>query len=309
MNDAGKLVAGACLVVLALGGAAGAQDAAPPVATTFRQLNDTAVTIYQDAKRHFLQHADPVVIAGSGAIIIRHNGAEKRVGEIPAAYTLLKTIDHVPRSIWAALRPAVEGVDPDDSWRGKLAGLRSRTEAALELMSRTGLPASTAARGERTLRACLGLIDRYLAQGVPAKEDLQQAMRAFASALLADAADAAKARLDAIDRDLRPWWNGLSAAERDRAFVIVLGAKTARPGNLAYSYFVNLLGPAEDGHRVVYAEGVFDEKGADSILATLLTDRRLSVDFFADERRMERDLLADGAEARLLELFGRLGAP
>jgi len=39
----------------------------------------------------------------------------------------------------------------------------------------------------------------------------------------------------------------------------------------------------------------------------LLTDRRLSVDFFVDERRMERDLLADGAEARLLELFGHWG--
>jgi len=60
---------------------------------------------------------------------------------------------------------------------------------------------------------------------------------------------------------------------------------------------------------VVYAESVFDEKGADAILATLLTDRRLSVDFFADERRMERDLLADGAEARVLQLFGRLGVP
>ena len=90
---------------------------------------------------------------------------------------------------------------------------------------------------------------------------------------------------------------------------MVLGAKTSRPGNLAYTYFVNLLGAAEDGHRVVYAESVFDEKGADGILAQLLTDRRLSVDFFADERRMERDLLADGAEARLLQLFGRLGAP
>ncbi len=42
---------------------------------------------------------------------------------------------------------------------------------------------------------------------------------------------------------------------------------------------------------------------------TLVTDRRLATDFFADERRMERDLLADGAKARLLEMFGRLGAP
>ena len=103
---------------------------------------------------------------------------------------------------------------------------------------------------------------------------------------------------------MRPWWAGLGQAERDHVFVVVLGVKTARAGNAAYAYFVNLLGAAEDGHRVVYAEGIFDEPGADGLLATLLTDRRLSLDFFADERRMERDLLADGAEARLLELFG-----
>jgi hypothetical protein len=78
---------------------------------------------------------------------------------------------------------------------------------------------------------------------------------------------------------------------------------------VGYGYFINLLGAAEDGRRVVYAEGVFDDKGAEALLSTLATDRRLAVDFFADERRMERDLLADGGEARLLELFGRLGKP
>ena len=30
---------------------------------------------------------------------------------------------------------------------------------------------------------------------------------------------------------------------------------------------------------------------------------------FADERRMERDILADGAEAWVLKRFGRLGTP
>ena len=154
------------------------------------------------------------------------------------------------------------------------------------------------------LQACLSLIDGYLATGVPAPDKLQGELRALAPAVLADAAEAARAQIDAIDRDVRPWWDGLSQAERDQTFVVVLGVKTARVGNAAYAYFVNLLGSAEDSHRVVYAEGIFDEPGADGLLATLLTDRRLSVDFFADERRMERDLLADGAEARLLELFG-----
>lgn len=297
----------ACLAI-AIAGPAAAQDPASGI-LTFGQLNDAAISIYQDAKRRFLAQADPVVIAGSDSILIRHRGAERRIAQTPPAYHLLKTIDHVPRSIWAALSPALEGLDRDEAWRATLAQLRPRVDAALRALPQAGLPQAAAGRGERTLRGGLGLIDRYVAQGAPTREALQRELRAFAPALLADAAEAAQARLDAIDRDVRPWWNALGQVERERTMVVVLGAKTARPGNLAYHYFVNLLGAAEDGHRVVYAESIFDEKGADGILATLLTDRRLSVDFFADERRMERDLLADGAQARLLQLFGRLGVP
>jgi hypothetical protein len=308
MKTPGISKTAACLLLVAIADlamvrAAAAQDA------IFRQLNDAAIAIYQDAKQRFLGEADPVVIAGSSSVLIRRHGAEQRVGQIPDSYALLKTIDHVPRSLWAAVEPAVEGLDPEAAWRKHLTDFRPRVAAALNAITGAGLPEEAARRGERTLRSCLGLIDRYLAEGLPSRERLQGDMRALAPALLADAAEAARARLDAIDRDIRPWWEGLSQLERERTFVVVLGAKTSRPGNLAYSYFVNLLGAAEDGHRVVYAESVFDEKGADGVLAQLLTDRRLSVDFFADERRMERDLLADGAEARLLQLFGRLGTP
>ena len=148
-----------------------------------------------------------------------------------------------------------------------------------------------------------------VAQGLPTGPELQAALRTFTPTLLADAAAAGRMEVDDIDRGVRPWWESLSQAQRDRTMVLVLGHKMPRAGNVAYGYFLNLLGAAEDGHRVVYAEGVFDDKGADALLSTLATDRRLAVDFFADERRMERDLLADGGEARLLELFGRLGKP
>jgi hypothetical protein len=289
--------------VLALIGPATAADPTPS-ADPFLQLNDAAIAIYQQAKSRYLAAADPVVIVGTSSILIRQHGAVRRVGAIPPAYHQLKTVDHVPRSLWAALRPAIDGLDRDEAWRGELTALRPRIEAVLEALPKAGLPADATGRDEQMLRTCLALIDRYLATGIPAPDKLQGELRALAPTVLADAAEAARAQIDAIDRDLRPWWTGLSQAERDHTFVVVLGAKTARAGNAAYGYFVRLLGPAEDGHRVVYAESIFDEPAADGLLATLLTDRRLSLDFFADERRLERDVLADGAEARLLELFG-----
>lgn len=300
MRKAGLVAAGLCLSLLLPSGA-GAQDAAATAA--FRELNDAAIAIYRDAKQRFLAQAGPVVIAGNGEVAIRDRAGARRFSAIPAGYEILKSVDHVPRSLWAAVRPQTEELDPSDSWRDKLTELRPRADAALQALPQSGLSAAATARAEETLRGSLALIDRYLAEGPPTEAELRKNIRAFAPALWADAAEAARAQIDALDREVRPWWTDLSQAERERTYVVVISGKTSTPGNLTYSYFLDLLGPAEDGRRVIHGEGIADEKGAEALLATLLTDRRLSTDFFADERRMERDLLADGAAARLRELF------
>src|SRR4051812_4007788 len=310
MHGAGPMVArllAVAAIILTAGGTAFAEDQSPP--DPFKLLNDDDSAIYQDAKHRLVGAADPVVIVGFEDIMIRHAGETRRVAHIPPAYQVLKSVGHTPRGIWAALRPAVEGRDPDATWRGKLAGLRPKIAAAKAALTTAGLSPAATARDTRLLDASAGLIDVYLATGLPDQARLERDMCALAPLILADATEAARLQLDAIDADLRPWWNGLSDAERAATYVMVLGPKTPRDGNLAHTYFVNLLGRAQDGYRVIYAEGIFDEAGADALLAQLVTDRKLSADFFVDERRMERDLLADGAQDWVLEHFGRLGLP
>src|SRR5437773_1436544 len=126
------------LLLLALTGPAAAQDPAS-VTPAFGQLNDTAIAIYQDAKRRFLAQADPVIIGGFDGVLIRHHGTMARVGQTPPTNHLLKTIDHVPRSLWAALRPPSEGLDREEAWRGKLAELRPRMATVLEALPQAGL--------------------------------------------------------------------------------------------------------------------------------------------------------------------------
>ena len=300
---------GAVALALLMAAAAPAMADAQATPDAFQQLNDDAIGVYRDAKERFHAAADPVVIVGFEDVMIRHRGQTRRVGQIPPAYQILKANGHAPRSIWAALRPAVDGLDPDATWRGKLTELRPRIAAARAALPVAGLPPAATARDQRLLDACLGLIDVYLSLGLPDHARLESDMRALAPLILADFAEAARLQLDAIDADVRPWWAGLTDAERGNTYVLVLGPKTPRDGNLAYTYFVNLLGRAQDGYRVIYAEGIYDEPGAEALLAQLVTDRRLSVDLFVDERRMERDILADGAQAWVLEHFGRLGTP
>ena len=303
------LVAGAVALALAAAAPRAALADAQAVADPFVQLNEDGIAIYREAKDRFHAAADPVVIVGFADVMIRQRGQTRRVGQIPPAYQILKASGHGPRSIWAAMRPAVEGLDPDATWRGKLEGLRPRLQAARAALPTAGLSPEATARSQRLLDASLGMIDVYLSLGVPDRARLEADMRALAPLILADAAEAARLQLAAIDADLRPWWQGLSDAERASTYVVVLGPKTPREGNLAYTYFVNLLGRAQDGYRVIYAEGIYDEAGGEALLAQLLTDRRLSADFFVDERRMERDILADGAEDWILEHMGRLGTP
>ena len=282
---------------------------AQPVTDPFQQLDEVASAIYRDAKDRFHAAAGPVVIVGFEDVMIRHRGQTRRVGHIPPAYQILKAGGHTPRTVWAALLPAMEGIDPDATWRGKLERLRPHIQAARAALPGAGLSPEATARDQRLLDASLGLIDVYLSLGLPDRARLEADMRALAPLILADAAEAARLQLAAIDAEVRPWWQGLSDAERRSTYVVVLGPKTPREGNLAYTYFVNLLGRAQDGYRVIYAEGIYDEAGGEALLAQLLTDRRLSADFFVDERRMERDILADGAEDWILEHMGRLGTP
>jgi hypothetical protein len=88
------------------------------------------MAIYRDAKQRFLGATGPVVIAG-GSVQIAHKGAITRCCEVPDSYDVLKTVGHVPRSIWAAMRPAIEGLDPEQTWRQHLTGLRPRLRRPL----------------------------------------------------------------------------------------------------------------------------------------------------------------------------------
>ena len=99
-------------------------------------------------------------------------------------------------------------------------------------------------------------------------------MRALAPLILADAAEAARLQLDAIDADLRPWWAGLARSRARRH--LCRRARAPRPRATAISptpTSSTCWAASTDGYRVIYAEGVYDEAGGEALLAQLLTDR------------------------------------
>jgi hypothetical protein len=188
----------------------------------------------------------------------------------------------------------------------RLGVLRGHAEAALATLDRVGLSEVQQARQRDMLQRSIAYVD-----GLGEQKPEPAALRAYAAsvgpATLANAADAAKAGIDDLHRAVTELRAQLAPGDWERAYVLILAPKTPRDGNLAYAYFANAMGRAAEGQRLIYAESIFDQQVALNLLRTLVIDRSVGEAFYGDPSRMERDLLADGATAALLPMFGRLG--
>jgi hypothetical protein len=198
--------------------------------------------------------------------------------------------------------------DPKSDWADAFRTLRGRASAVLPQLAALSFAGDRLERQTRLLRAAIDFADRMFAAGAVTQEALTAYARQQAPLVLANATEAAAAQLDGLNALVQTWRAEMGEAEWQRLYVVVLGPRMPRAGNLQFQYFVNALGVPAVDQRLFYAEGILDVKGGLDLLATIVTDRELSATVFADRLRMDRDLLADGAEAHLLTMFGRLGA-
>jgi hypothetical protein len=123
--------------------------------------------------------------------------------------------------------------------------------------------------------------------------------RSLADDLMKNSNEAAQLKLDAYDRQMRVWWNQLPAANRKKFVAVVVGASTPRQRNLAVQFFAHVIEVKGEGARIIYAESLFDVDKALNLCGTHLIDSRVASGFFADDRRMNRDLFSDFATGYL----------
>ena len=306
------LAAAACLL-LSVGGAA-AQD-------PFVALDEAALATYRQAKTEMLAATDPYVIVAFNSLILHRHGQATEVPFTPTAYDQLKTVDHMALAADGALAPFLATPPAGPLALDDLARLSERARAVDAVLDQSGLPPESVARQHRLIAAALGLVAdvtdlaRGAGSGAAAEGELRRAVQARFAAygaatgplLLANAAEAARVQVDGLDAAFRDVRRQFSAEEWSRLYVIVLGLRMPRAGNLQFGYFVNAMGSDAVDRHLIYAEGLTDRKAGEALLATIVTARGLSATFFGDPMRMDRDILAAGAEARFLEIFGRRG--
>jgi hypothetical protein len=269
-------------------------------------LNRDLLRVYRKAKAVRLAQTSPAIVIAFGEAVLLRGGSEQRVDFTPGGYDRFKDMSHTVLGFYGAAALAL--ADPKSDWADAFRTLRGRASAVLPQLAALSFAGDRLERQTRLLRAAIDFADRMLAAGAVTQEALTAYARQQAPLVLANATEAAAAQLDGLNALVQTWRAEMGEAEWQRLYVVVLGPRMPRAGNLQFPYFVNALGVPAVDQRLFYAEGILDVKGGLDLLATIVTDRELSATVFADRLRMDRDLLADGAEAHLLTMFGRLGA-
>ena len=300
----------AAVAVLAVGTAFPANAFAPSETAdaALADLNKAARAAYAVGKAENLARTSPVILVENDLIFIR-DGARTTVPYLPPLYTVLKSVSHIALGTVVLLQAYADRPDTTDRWRGPLTELRDKVRAARPLFAQSGLEGAALARNAAHADAMLAFIDGVLARGRVTAAEVDAVARDAAPVLLANGADAARIQLDALHDKVQAWRATLVPGEWETTRVMVLGPRMPREGNLQFEYFVYAMGRDAVDRRLIYAETIFDPQGEYGLLGTVVTDRRLSKAVFGDEMRMDRDFMADGAQAHLLEMFGKLGTP
>ena len=257
-------------------------------------LNQAFREAYARCRERLVNRSGPIILVEGDSLVLLHNGKRREAKVVPDVYHTLKAVSHVPLAVYVMLVP-LKNAPLDKECLEGLRAYRERVVQAEPSLKNRGLSEDTLTRQQEIIRAALRFLDFALDKKQVTADELCKFTHDLGSKLLANAADAARAEMDALDKQVRGWRATLPADEWQKLHVVIMGSALPRQGNLATQYFAHLLGEKGEGRRIVYAESIFEESCALNLLGTHLLDTRIGSAFFDDAERMHRDLLSDAA--------------
>jgi hypothetical protein len=291
-------------VVVLLAITAAGTAAASEADAALVELNTAFRAHYAEARRAVLARERTVLVIAFDRAVMFRNGRRIEEAFTPPIYDRVKTVAHVPLALYV-LSARWDGDVLQPEAIDALKAYRAKTLSARAGLAGIGLSPASLARQYALVDAVLSEVDRTLSAGRYDGQAVAALCRSLLPAILDNVRDAARAQLDGLDAVTERWRAQIGEDDWRRAKVVVLGVRQARADNLQYSYFRRALGPNAENQRLFYAEGLFTEQLGLDLLGTILLDRGVSMAFFGNESRMERDLLGDAAATYLDEMFGK----
>ena len=270
----------------------------PPALTA---LNNAFRAAYADAKSRVLASSGPTLIVSGDHFALLRDGRRVEANVGAPIYDPVKTIAHIPLAIYVTLTPG-DGAVGDDRLK-TLAGLRELIPPAEASLDTLKLSAATLARQKQIVAASLAFLDDVDGRRQFARFALMAFTRGMAPLVMENVAEATRAQLDATHAQVSAWRRDLSPQEWNQLHVLIIGPHMPREDLVVTQYFLRLLHERGEGHRVVYAESLWEEPQALDLLGTHLLDGSVGEAFFGDYMRMHRDLLGDAAKQYLPRLL------
>jgi hypothetical protein len=270
----------------------------PPALTA---LNNAFRAAYTDAKIRALKSSDPTIIVNGDNFTLLRHGQRVEANAGTPIYNPVKTIAHIPLAIYVILTPG-DGAVEDDRLR-TLKDLRKLIPPAEASLDAVKLPDATLARQKRIVADSLTFLDDVAARRRLVRSSLLAFTRRMAPLVMENVIEATRAQLDATHALISAWRRDLTPQEWNQLHVLIIGPHMPREGLVVMQYFLGLLHEPGEGHRVVYAESLWEEKQALDLLGTHLLDGSVGEAFFGDYMRMHRDLLGDAASQYLPHLL------
>lgn len=301
---AGAAAAGAAVSWLAQRTLNG-RPAPATVGTPLDAVNDAFHRHYDDARGH-AELSAPVFVVLADSLVVFQAGTRRELPLTPRLSHVIKSAAHAPVALFAAVRRA--GSDALDARaRAGMESLRRMIDRSLQSLE--GEREEPGARGEDEALRDVGLvlertasvIDRLdLDRGSARADSIHAFAREVGPLLLRLTEHATRLQLDALDRCVNAALGVLDEGQRSALQVVITGDHQARARSLGMQYFRKRFGEAEAAEeRVAYAEGVSNAEEARQLVGRRRLDAAMAEAFFADPKRLKRDVLGDAVEAAL----------
>lgn len=263
-------------------------------------VNELFRSVYSASLKEELGKGYPVILVGSGKLVLLKDAKRQEVEYIPEQYRILKTIDHIPLAVFVLLTNHT-GVPLSSETASSLRRLQDLLAAAGAQIKSAGLKLHEVERGQRILAGVAKFVEKCLKNQTVSRKELEDFCRGNAGALLDNAYDAVSLELGALHTQVMRWKADMTPPEWQKVHVVITGGHMPRTQERELQYFERLLGQREEGRRIIYMETPGDEAAALDLLGKHLMDASIGEAFFADRMRMHRDLLSDAARRYLKE--------
>jgi hypothetical protein len=258
-------------------------------------LNNAFRAEYSRAKTQALSKIGPLIIVEGSNVILVRNGKRTEAQIQPPIYQSLKAVAHIPFAVFLMFDES----DFGQLTEARVAELRDYRKLIVDAQSNLGARGFSNVqlqRQQKIVNDSLTFLDAAIQNRQVGKTALDNFARQMSPMLLANVDEAARVELDALHSHVTEWRNQMTPDEWKALHVVVMGAHMPRDSEITMQYFERLIDEPIEGHRIIFAEGLWEEPSALDLLGTHLVDGSAGAAFFGEFMRMHRDLLSDAAK-------------